>query len=301
MSPNRIYIIRTSITAFYQYRIDKVTARLDSQQTERTKTIEKLKAATKYNSTQQLLEKYGGAPPSASSPPSNRKPKGPGASPSTPYSTGKLPQRTTMGPPATANIPGRILTPQQQPSTPQAQKIDPLAPLAQLSMAPRTPQPETAEFAPNAFSGALQYSQGESLAAEGHWYDRVLDLLLGEDETLPKNRIALICQHCRLVNGQAPPGLNRLQDIGKWRCGGCGGWNGEIDEGKKLVQEMTEKAQMETKDQHGRSSEEELVDSEDIGDDEGVDNGDDVEEDSVLVETPVPRKRGRPKGSGKKK
>ena len=206
-----------------------------------------------------------------------------------------------MGPPPTANIPGRNMSLQSQPSTPQAQQASPLSTSpVQVSTSPKPPPQETAEFAPNAFSGAPQYSQGEPLVTEGHWYDRVLDLLLGEDETLPKNRMALICQHCRLVNGQAPPGVNRLQDVGKWRCGGCGGWNGEMDEGTKIVKEMTEKIQMEKQEQPGRSSEEELVDTEDM-DDEGADDGNNTEEDSVLVETPVPRKRGRPKGSGKKK
>lgn len=51
----------------------------------------------------------------------------------------------------------------------------------------------------------------------------------------PKNRIALICSQCRLVNGQAPPGAKRLEDVGKWRCGGCGTMNGEESEAKKLV------------------------------------------------------------------
>ena len=62
-----------------------------------------------------------------------------------------------------------------------------------------------------------------------------MDALLGEDEMSPKNRIALICSRCRLVNGQAPPGAKRLEDVGKWRCGGCGTMNGEESEAKKLV------------------------------------------------------------------
>ena len=62
-----------------------------------------------------------------------------------------------------------------------------------------------------------------------------MDALLGEDETAPRNRIALICNQCRLVNGQAPPGVKSLEDVGKWRCGGCGIMNGEESEAKKLV------------------------------------------------------------------
>lgn len=64
-------------------------------------------------------------------------------------------------------------------------------------------------------------------------------MLLGEDETNAKNRLALICGSCRLVNGQAPPGVKRLEDVGKWRCSGCGRMNGAEDEGKRLVAEIT--------------------------------------------------------------
>jgi hypothetical protein len=54
-----------------------------------------------------------------------------------------------------------------------------------------------------------------------------MDALLGEDETQAKNRLAMICAECRLVNGQAPPGARTLEDIGRWRCGGCRAWNGK--------------------------------------------------------------------------
>lgn len=65
--------------------------------------------------------------------------------------------------------------------------------------------------------------------------------MLGEDETLAKNRLALICSNCRLVNGQAPPGTRSLEEIGRWRCGGCGGWNGfEKVEGERGVERLVE-------------------------------------------------------------
>lgn len=65
-----------------------------------------------------------------------------------------------------------------------------------------------------------------------------MDLLLGEDETAPKNRIVLVCKHCRLVNGQAPPGTTSLSELGLWKCMACGAMNGELDEGKRLVKEV---------------------------------------------------------------
>jgi hypothetical protein len=70
-----------------------------------------------------------------------------------------------------------------------------------------------------------------------------MDVLLGEDETLPKNRPALICQNCRLVNGQAPPGMKNPEELGRWRCGGCGAWNGEESEAKKVLANIKSQSQ----------------------------------------------------------
>ena len=206
---------------------------MDDLEKQRTSTIEKLKAATKYNTTQELLKKYGGTPTpktQTTSSPKQAKTSSPGSG------------RTNMAPPPTANIPGRTV-PASLPNTPQRPAPETRSPLSQnvprsaSTTAPPWQQPSSpgdtsAEFAPNAFPTAPQYAQ----AGEGpRWYDRLVDALLGEDETAPRNRIALICSQCRLVNGQAPPGVKRLEDIGKWRCGGCGTMNGEESEAKKLV------------------------------------------------------------------
>jgi len=67
-----------------------------------------------------------------------------------------------------------------------------------------------------------------------------MDVLLGEDETRPINRIAMICLHCRLVNGQAPPGVKRLEDIGRWRCAECHQWNGKENEVQRIIQDVKE-------------------------------------------------------------
>jgi hypothetical protein len=63
----------------------------------------------------------------------------------------------------------------------------------------------------------------------------LLDVLLGEDEMQPRNRMAMICGSCRLVNGQAPPGIKTLEELGRWRCGSCGAWNGEESEATKIL------------------------------------------------------------------
>jgi hypothetical protein len=210
-------------TTYYDYRITNTQKYLENLNKQRDATIERLKAATKYNSTQQLLEKYGSSPKPKESPPASKK-KGQGQQ--------KQPQpgpRTGMAPPPTANIQRpndqRPSTPQRLPSaTGNSHGPSPLASLAPQDV-------PSAEFAPNAFGQAELTRQYTNTSAatftQTHWYDRILDALLGEDETQPKNRVVLICHGCRLVNGQAPPGVRTLEDLGRWRCSGCGAWNGE--------------------------------------------------------------------------
>lgn len=60
-------------------------------------------------------------------------------------------------------------------------------------------------------------------------------MLLGDDETQPKNRIALLCTTCRLVNGQAAPGIKTPEELGRWRCASCGAWNGHESEASQVL------------------------------------------------------------------
>ncbi|KAL8825740.1 MAG: hypothetical protein Q9191_004228 [Dirinaria sp. TL-2023a] len=238
--PTEIYFVRLGLLRYYSYRTSRVQSQLDELEKQRTSTIEKLKTATKYNSTQELLKKYGGTPSPKGK--ANGTPKQ--SSTNTPKSG-----RTNILPPPTANIPGRNI-PASLPNTPQRLPPEAKSPLSQIVphsaaaaappwQRPDSPQDISAEFAPNAFPSAPQYSQPGN---GPRWYDRFVDALLGEDETLPKNRLALICSQCRLVNGQAPPGVKRLEDVGKWRCGGCGATNGEESEAKRIISSIHKQA-----------------------------------------------------------
>lgn len=218
-----IYLTRRLLGAFYSYRIESISSRLKELQDERGSTIQKLKDATKYDSTLELIEKYGGAEGGPKKSPSGKKGKGKdgdeaqnGRGDESKGQAMPVPGRTNMPPPPTANIARR------------------------QSAAPNSPLEPNAEFAPNAdFADHTAYplnspggpslvpSGGPVVTHENHWYDRILDTLLGEDETSPKNRIALICQSCRLVNGLAPPGTTSLVEIGPWRCGSCHAMNNE--------------------------------------------------------------------------
>ncbi|KIW81260.1 hypothetical protein Z517_04285 [Fonsecaea pedrosoi CBS 271.37] len=247
-SPILIYVVRTSIAAFFDWRISRQQAYLEHLQKQREQKIADLKKATKYDSTQELLQKYGGAPPTKS--PSKQPQSGPKRK--APPSTDQRPvQRTGIAPPPTANIPGRHSSmpfPQQSnvqtgsaPMSPTHGPSPHAGPV--VAHSPMEITPDSPGFAPNAFS-SMPPASSTTYEQPPHWYDRILDVLLGEDETAAKNRLVLLCARCRLVNGQAPPGVRTLEELGRWRCSGCGAWNGAESEGAKVVKEVTSASKM---------------------------------------------------------
>ncbi|KAF2799575.1 hypothetical protein K505DRAFT_370886 [Melanomma pulvis-pyrius CBS 109.77] len=307
--PVIIYLVRTSLTTYYDYRISNTELYLKSLNKQRDETIERLKVATKYHSTQQLLEKYSTSPKPAqsASPGSRKKSQGPQkpAQASGP--------RTNIAPPPTANIQRPS---GQQPSTPQrpsSAAATPQGPSPALAL----PSPDSpgAEFAPNAFGPAdltRQYSSSTAATfVQSHWYDRILDALLGEDETQPKNRLALICGECRLVNGQAPPGTRTIEDVGRWRCGGCSAWNGKENVKEDVVADLVQgwEAERKARDKEESRSTEGGVDSDnrETEDDGAVlawtdsGSGVDIAEESVEDdEPPAKSTRSKSRGKGKK-
>lgn len=306
--PVLIYLIRTAFTAYYDYRISSTEAYLKKLTKERDATIDRLKEATKYNSTQQLLEKYGTPPKSKGAAPSPSRQKSQG-----PQKSAQLPgPRTGMAPPPTANIQRPT---NKQPSTPQ-RPVSATSPQGPSSPpAPSSPDAPSAEFAPNAFTSAeltRQYTASTAATfTQSHWYDRILDALLGEDETQPKNRLALICSECRLVNGQAPPGTRNLEDVGRWRCSGCNAWNGKEkvkeDAVAELVQGWEEERKARAKELSASTDagiDSDNMETEDsggpvVGTDEGSEV--DVAEDSIEETSPPSRStRSKSKGKGKK-
>ncbi|KAF1829594.1 hypothetical protein BDW02DRAFT_642741 [Decorospora gaudefroyi] len=301
--PVLIYGMRYALMSYFDYRIRNTESYLKKLNKERDATIERLKEATKYNSTQQLLEKYGASP----------KPKEqPGGSPGRRKSSGHQKPapapgpRTGVPPPPTANI-QRPPT-QMQPSTPSRAPSNIQGPSPPQELPPQ--DAPGAEFAPNAFGADLpkQYSANSPAAfTQTHWYDRILDALLGEDETQAKNRFALICSECRLVNGQAPPGARTLDDVGRWRCGGCSAWNGTEKPKEDDVATLVKGWEDERKRKGGEKSVDGGIDSDNLEtEDDGVgreeSSGVDVkvesEEDEEEEEKPL-SKRTRSRMSGK--
>ncbi|KAK3715880.1 hypothetical protein LTR37_006863 [Vermiconidia calcicola] len=259
--PVVIYGVRTALDAYYNYRISNSQNHLNELNKQRDATIEKLKAATKYNSTQQLLDKYGGTPgKSQPSPqPSKKRKSEAGQSNQTTPQGG----RTGFVPPPTANIPGRRPPPSMAPDGSPGSIPPPMAGVnlpGPPGMRPQSRGTEAGEeFAPNAFSAPIRLPVGEpssQYATDGpKWYDRIMDVVLGEDETQARNRIALICQQCRLVNGQAPPGVRTLEEVGKWRCSSCQAWNGVESEEKKIMKHISGDPASPTSPEHAHSQE----------------------------------------------
>ncbi|KAF1942759.1 hypothetical protein EJ02DRAFT_402002 [Clathrospora elynae] len=308
--PVIIYGIRYTLMSYFDWRIRNTDNYLKKLNKERDTTIDRLKEATKYNSTQQLLEKYGASP---------KQKEQPGGSPGIKKSQGSQKPmqppgpRTGMAPPPTANI--QRPKAQQQPSTPQRAPSNMSSPQGP-SPPQQLPLPDVpgAEFAPNAFGAAEITKQFSATPAttftESHWYDRILDSLLGEDETQAKNRFALICAECRLVNGQAPPGARTLEDVGRWRCGGCSAWNGKEkprEDIQGLVKGWEAERKMKDQELEHRESLDGGIDSDnrETEDDAGIvvgtdeSSGVDVKAES---DTPPPSKgtRSKTKGKGKK-
>ncbi|KAG8413835.1 hypothetical protein J3458_012325 [Metarhizium acridum] len=183
--PMLIYVARAVISAYFNFRIDSQATRLKGYQDERANTIQKLKDATKYDSTMELIEKYGGERKKRDEKDAqedNKQDRDKEAKrPAPPSGTG----RTHFPPPPTANI-----------VRPDARQLPPPAP---------------------------QVQQHEADA--------------------------------ELVNGQAPPGTKSLAEVGMWRCMGCGKTNGEVDEGKRIVEEVLGSKEAQAREEDGAEAE----------------------------------------------
>ncbi|KAF2197350.1 hypothetical protein GQ43DRAFT_381205, partial [Delitschia confertaspora ATCC 74209] len=296
--PVVIYLIRMSLTTYYDYRISNTQLYLETLYKQRDATIDKLKAATKYNSTQQLLEKYATPPkPIRSDAPSSSAPKGKNQGPKKLQVQGG---RTNLPPPPTANIqrPGSAGLPTAPNDFPPLPVKD--SPQNQNMQLPPSPG---AEFAPNAFEPAELTRQYTSWSAatftQNHWYDRIMDALLGEDEAQPKNRLALICSQCRLVNGQAPPGVRTLEDVGRWRCAACHAWNGKEKPKEDVVAGLVQNWEEERRAQ-GIETGEEFKEDTDSDEQEMGQGAEVLEEMEEKIQPPARSTRSKSRGKERK-
>lgn len=124
------------------------------------------------------------------------------------------PSTATSGPKLnSSSSPNQQTTTKEKPSLPQP-------PRAEAGQNPSGEEGQSPEH--RAVPG--QTSQAEPLPpVRRTWMDRILDVLIGEDETSPQNRYALICKNCGTHNGLAAFG-EQPEDV-IYRCPVCGKTN----------------------------------------------------------------------------
>ena len=205
-----MYGVRSGVTWWFTRQIDRETTQKEALKTRLEEKIEELKEKSDYYNTQQLLERYD----SKALPRSTSEEK---------FHDPALSQSLQPKPSAEhiRHQPSLDTLRQRGNSRPSLPPLPP--PITPASFVAPKPQ-NIPQFHPSAFSPP----PSPSLAPQEHrsktFLDRVLDLLVGEDENAADHRYALICRHCRAHNGLAPPG-ERGEDVG-YLCGRCGGWNG---------------------------------------------------------------------------
>ncbi|KAK6347806.1 hypothetical protein TWF718_005631 [Orbilia javanica] len=264
-SPFVVYVIRQSIKRYYEWRVHNVDASLETYREQQKETIEKLKAVTKYDSTQALLDKYTKTATTTGAelnPPPVLQGNGPnqarpGQQPNTPPGTlrkrhGSAHKGNTASP-----SPNRLQAERRhddRPGTPLLNEIPPHEILPH-EFPPQEGFPP-AIFPPHMVGGVPPVMENIPMGQfmppppeeprQPQWYDRFLDVLLGEDEMSAKNRYALICSNCRQVNGLAPPGTTNIEDV-RYICGRCGAENGK-PEVKELIGKLAEEQQQQETD-----------------------------------------------------
>ena len=105
------------------------------------------------------------------------------------------------------------------------------------------------------------------------------------------------------MNGQAPPGARTLEDVGRWRCGGCSAWNGKEKPREDDVTRLVRDWEAERKAKDRLSGDEGVKEMEEVeAEDEGVVVEAEAEADSSGEDTPPPSRntRSKSKGRGKK-
>src|SRR5579859_203922 len=208
----RVYGLRRGVRWWYTRKLDREVQEKELLKQRLEQKLEELKEKSDYYNTQQLLERYDSkASPKSSTPdrfvdptlPPHLQPKRSKESLRPRQSVETLRQR------GSSKLPLPPLPPPINPAT--------------FQLAP-PPQPQNSpQFHPSAFSPPPSPTLAPQHQSKT-FLDRVLDLLVGEDENAADHRYALICRHCRAHNGLAPPG-ERGDQVG-YLCGRCGGWNG---------------------------------------------------------------------------
>lgn len=220
------YVIQAVLGRFVIFDEDRVKYLRRQQEGK----LEELKQKTGFYSTKAIVDRYE-----------------PKKEPKKAAIKKQMPPGLKGVPPPTANVP-RNLPPTANVPRPQAGagNIPATANIpSQGNVPPKIPVP--VEVSPSDIQTAkasLSKAAASPVVAapyQRQWFDRVLDLLVGEDENAAQNRNALICSKCNNHNGLAPFGKNASEI--RYKCPVCGEWNGEkpaLEEAKEVLQPTEE-------------------------------------------------------------
>lgn len=259
VAPFLIWAVRRVIFWWFNRLTTANSEYINALRSEQQEKLEDLKQKTNFYSTKALLERFDSDFDKANKRKGNIQPKGgpkqPGLKPNP-----NAPQ--PAGPAASGPARG----PAGQPANHQPNKSIASADFEFAPNLPKLPQPQPQQQLPPHGQAPVPdqpaYPLGPAYNAnyQPSWYDKILDIIVGEDEYSPKARYALICQNCRRHNGLAQPG--ELPQYVIYICPQCGLRNGQ-EKKKRREQESKDEAVLEetpkVKDTAGDSSHEPIV------------------------------------------
>lgn len=205
--PVLLYFLVRMVSGLYDWLVSSRQTKLRGLQQKHKLKIEELKKITNFNTTSELLDKYGDPIERK-----KKKPTGEGTSSgaqSVP-GNGQIKQRLHVNP-GTINIPQQLPTEQSQRQ--QRQQGQPL---------------QTQQIPEKANQPPINLVQTQNQPLPRSFQDRLLDMLVGSDSSeAVESRYALICANCYKHNGLAPPGCKEPHKV-PYICPNCGLFNGEF-------------------------------------------------------------------------
>ncbi|CAN6604014.1 hypothetical protein TRVA0_002S03532 [Trichomonascus vanleenenianus] len=233
--PVAIYLVRRVVTAFFNWLISSNEEHLKKLKAEQSDKIEELKRKTNFYSTQALINRFDvNSKPRVVHPPQRQGPNSP-----PPQRQGSNRGSPSLGSAGTSGsgqfTPPVGLSGEFKPELPNL-KPDALSSPSSNDVSRNSPGTSVATGSTLASPAMIPQAGLEvvhSVPYQPQWYDKIIDLIAGEDEYSPKNRYALICENCRNHNGLAQPG--ELPQHVVYICPRCGVQNGKPKKRKESV------------------------------------------------------------------
>ncbi|EMR09834.1 hypothetical protein PNEG_02015 [Pneumocystis murina B123] len=209
-----IYFGRVIFTIYYTKMISSEESSLELLRTKQYEKVEELKAKTNFYSTQLLIDRYSGS--------QRNTPEKPAVSLLDLNDSGKKTPKHSF---SSSSV--DFLQPTFQHSNQQNQTSNLRLRHTNNSNTDNSIHESffTTSDTPFPTDSYVKLSQDNSFIS------RILNFIIGPDETSPENRYALICKKCGTHNGLAPYG-EKWESI-KYICMNCGIWNGNIKQNAK--------------------------------------------------------------------